>query len=83
MKVIGIEKFTYVSKKTQKEVKGCNVYLAFPIPIERGQGVAYRIDDKMNTRIFCTQETAKDLSVGDDVEVIRNFYGNVEGFRLL
>lgn len=70
MKIIGMKRFEYVSKKTGKKTDACNLYCTYED--KKTVGLAC-------TFIFCRSDIVPaDLSIGDNVQVFYNRFGSVE-----
>lgn len=66
--VIGKEYLDYVSKKTNKQIKGYNLHLTFEK--EKCEGLAV-----MN--VFVSEEIGKEVNTNDQVELFYNQFGKV------
>lgn len=66
--VIGKEYLDYVSKKTNKQVKGYNLHLTFEK--EKCEGLAV-----LST--FVSEEIGREVNINDQVELFYNQYGKV------
>lgn len=66
--VIGKEYLDYVSKKTNKQVKGYTLHLTFEK--EKCEGLAV-----LST--FVSEDIGKDVNINDQVELFYNQYGKV------
>ena len=66
--VIGKEYLDYVSKKSNKQVKGYTLHLTFEK--ENCEGLAV-----LST--FVSEEIGKDININDQVELFYNQYGKV------
>ena len=67
-KVVGKENIDYVSKKTNKQVKGYTLHLT--IEKEKCEGVAV-------LSVFVSDEVGSLVEVNDEVELYYNQYGKV------
>ena len=67
-KVVGKEYIEYISKKTNKQVKGYNLHLT--IEKEKCEGVAV-------LSVFVSDEVGSFVEVNDQVELYYNQYGKV------
>lgn len=70
MKVVGIEKVDYVSKKSGARVVGSILHLSQDIPADKGCGVKVFAE-------FVKNELVQDIVVGDEVKLFYNRYGKV------
>lgn len=66
--VIGKEYVDYISKKTDKQVKGYKLHLTFEK--EKCEGLAV-------LNVFVSEEIGKDVKINDQVELFYNQYGKV------
>lgn len=66
--VIGKEHLDYVSKKTNKQVKGYNLHLT--CEKEKCEGLAV-------LNVFVSEEIGNDVNINDQVELFYNQYGKV------
>ena len=66
--VVGKEYIDYVSKKTNKQVKGYNLHLTYDK--EKIDGVAVM-------SVFVSEEIGNDININDQVELFYNQYGKV------
>ena len=66
--VIGIEKVDYISKKTNKQVKGYTLHLCYEK--ENCDGLAV-------VNEFVGEEYGKDIKVNDKIELFYNKYGKI------
>lgn len=73
MKVIGIEEVDYISKKTNKQVTGCTLYLSEPIT----KGVGEKVTDAFFSTEKMNQWPAP-VSLGDHVTIYYNRFGSPE-----
>ena len=70
MKIIGMKRFEYTSKKTGKKTDACDLYCTYED--KKTVGLAC-------TSIFCFSDIVPvDLSVGDNVQIFYNRFGGVE-----
>lgn len=67
-KIMGIEKVDYVSKKTNRQVKGYKLHMCYED--ERTEGLAVISE-------FVGEEYGKDIKVSNKVELFYNKYGQV------
>lgn len=74
MKVVGVRKYDYTSKKTNKTIKAVNLYVTYPGSPERG----YK--GEICERLFCTESALEGYlpMLGDQIEVFYNRFGNIE-----
>lgn len=74
MQVVGIEFLDYVSKKTNKQVKGYNLHLNY-------------FKDKCDGLAVCTEfvneELGKDVKVLDKIQLFYNKFGKVSQINIL
>lgn len=73
--IIGIEKVDYTSKRTGNKVTGIKLYFTDPINEEKGEGLSC-------DNVFVSNELARDITLGDEVDILYNKYGNVVDVRL-
>ena len=70
----GIERVDYISKKTNKRVVGCVLYLSSPLDENRGVG-------KKTDRVYVSEDKiipcGIDLDVGFEIDFLYDRYGNV------
>ena len=66
--VVGKEYLDYVSKKTNKQVKGYNLHLTYDK--EKIDGVAVM-------SVFVSEEIGNDININDQIELFYNQYGKV------
>lgn len=79
MKIVGMEKVDYVSKKSGQRVLGTILHVAQDIPNEKGFGIkvfAEYLSGEVEERV------RDSFSVGDDVELFYNRYGRVSDIKL-
>lgn len=70
MKIIGMRRFEYVSKKTGKKTDACYLYCTYED--RKTAGLCC-------TSIFCRSDVVPaDLSIGDNIQVFYNRFGSVE-----
>ena len=70
MKIIGMRRFEYVSKKTGKKTDACYLYCTYED--RKTSGLCC-------TSIFCRSDLVPaDLSIGDNIQVYYNRFGSVE-----
>lgn len=66
--VVGKEYLDYVSKKSNKQVKGYNLHLTFEK--EKCEGLAV-------LSVFVSEEIGREVNLSDQVELFYNQYGKV------
>lgn len=66
--VVGKEHIDYLSKKSNKQIKGYNLHLTYEKEKCEGQAV-------MN--VFVNEDLGSDVNVTDEVELFYNQYGKV------
>ena len=66
--VIGKEHLDYLSKKTNKQVKGYNLHLTFEK--EKCEGLAV-------LNVFVSEEIGREVNINDQVELFYNQFGKV------
>ena len=66
--VVGKEYLDYVSKKTNKQVKGYNLHLTYDK--EKIDGIAVM-------SVFVSEEIGNDININDQIELFYNQYGKV------
>lgn len=66
--VVGKEYLDYLSKKSNKQVKGYNLHLTYEK--EKCEGLAV-------LNVFVSEEIGKDVKISDQVELFYNQYGKV------
>ena len=74
--VAGIENVNYTSKKSNKQVTGFILHLQSALPDSKGLGV--RCENQ-----YASTELAKDIALGDIVELLYNRYGTLEEIRIV
>lgn len=74
MKVIGVRKYDYTSKRTNNTMKAVNLYVTYPGTPEKG----YK--GEICERLFCAESALQGYlpMLGDTIEVFYNKYGNIE-----
>lgn len=72
--LIGIENVDYISKRTNKAVRGSNVYLS-RIMKENGRGQA--VEKYYISAASCSFDELDDLSIGSEVEIYFDKFGRV------
>lgn len=76
-KIVGIEKVDYKSRRSGNQVRGTNLYVHYPSE-DRPDLQGERCEKLyVKETIDCSS-----LSVGDDIEVYYNRYGNVDMVHL-
>lgn len=78
MKLIGIKRADYISKKTGKRVLGWNLYFTYPLQdnnLEHGLGCDREF---ISESIF---DVAPWDLIGTEITVLYNKYGNVDSIR--
>ncbi|MCM1342667.1 MAG: hypothetical protein NC305_04025 [Lachnospiraceae bacterium] len=77
MRVLGIEKVDYVSRKTNNRVEGLNLHcVSEPVSTDR-------MDGQQVERVFISARSAayaslSGIRIGQDVKFLYNRYGNVD-----
>lgn len=75
IKLVGWKRIEYVSKKTGKEVKGCEFYYETEIDAETSEGVgvgSFYLSDERIDDLKC------DLNVGFNYKIYYNRFGGIE-----
>lgn len=73
MIILGFEKVDYISKKTNKQVLGTRLHMSYTSDKIDGQGVE---------SVFVSNLLCEGLSIGDEIELLYNKYGNVAEIKL-
>lgn len=74
-KLLGVTYVDYVSKRTNKPVKGCIIYIGQPIE-KNGSGIS--CEKFFISSNVSAYDTVKDiLSIGSEIELYFNQYGNI------
>lgn len=76
MLILGIEDVNYISKKTNKQVIGKRLHMSFTNEKIIGQGV----ESVFISSIICD---ANALTIGDNIELLYNKYGQVTDVRII
>lgn len=71
--LLGIEDLDYVSKKTGKQVKGCNIYVAEQIKNGRGQKCVSFYLSALSDVYYDVHE----VPIGSEIELHFNRFGNL------
>lgn len=74
MEVLGIEYLDYVSKKTNKNVKGYNLHLCYEKNNCEGLAVVTE---------FVNEELGADVKVSDKIELLYNKFGKVSKVNII
>lgn len=77
MKVLGIEKVDYESRKTGRRVTGRKVFYTEPLPAARGEG--FRCDSEY----VSASAFGGALSVGDEISFLYDRWGHVAGVSVI
>ena len=81
MKLVGIEKVKYVSKKTGEMVEGVNLHMLMPANAERGQ--VGQITDKQYISLARLKQLGDpEFKIGSDIVVYYNRYGSVDSVKV-
>lgn len=75
-RVVGIEVVDYVSKKTNQRVVGKKIHYLSDIDSKKGTGQKAEND-------YVSGEIAEMVSVGDDIEIYYNRFGNVAQIEII
>lgn len=76
--VIGTEEVDYTSKKTNRQVTGRRLHLVFDFD----QNMAGFVGNGVEV-VFTNLDTAKNIKVGDTVELLYNKFGSICDIRKL
>ena len=76
MKVVGIEKVDYVSKKTGKSVRGKKLHMCLKTENENVKG--YQVESA-----FIPEVVECNVKVGDEVKLFYNKYGSVDAISVV
>lgn len=74
MKVVGIKRFSYVSKKSGMKVNAATLFLSFEDKNIEGVGVISE---------FVKSELCENVALGDEVELFFNKYNSVKEVRVV
>lgn len=78
-RILGIEKVDYTSRRTGRQVRGTNLHCQIP----HSDREPINLQGERVERLYVKEDIdCSALSVGDDIEVFYNRYGNVDAVHL-
>lgn len=75
MKVIGMRKFEYTSKRTGNKYKAANLYCSYD--------AADTIGVRCESVFLSSDKVPPDLKLGNEINVLYNRFGNVEAIEVV
>lgn len=75
MKVIGMRKFEYTSKKSGNKYQSANIYCTYESPDTLGL--------RCESVFLSADKVPGDLQIGSEIRVLYNRFGNVEALEMV